>query len=391
MSSLTSNVEEPLSRSDSAPASAPIYKFVLTGGPCAGKTTAMAELQTHFSDKGYRVFLVPEAATLFFSNGVTFEDIQDPDVSFAFQQSIITTQMRLEDAMEGVAKALNCPSVILCDRGLMDGAAYTDKESWDKLLAKVNLNSTSCREGRYNAVFHMVTAANGAAEYYSLDNNAARTESIQQAIDTDNKLQRAWLGHPHLYLLRNIPGAGFEGKLAHLFQVVNKAVGMKVQQMDQHRMTLREPPDLEKIPEPFLEFEVERTALLVGETGHPFTNLEAESICSAHVRRRTQGGSSVYGLTHCTRHSDGCVTETKRIISEREYDTLLQFKDTTRAPVLQKRINFIYNDQSFELHSDISGPYMGKWVLYAKVPHTNDVEKPTFLSIGEDIGTVENI
>ncbi|MCR4816974.1 MAG: ATP-binding protein, partial [Bacteroidales bacterium] len=50
--------------------SCPITKIVLTGGPCAGKTTALARIVEHFSGMGYQVYTVPEAATLFSQSGV---------------------------------------------------------------------------------------------------------------------------------------------------------------------------------------------------------------------------------------------------------------------------------------------------------------------------------
>lgn len=53
----------------------PIYKIVLTGGPCAGKTTAMARLSSFLRARNFRVYTVPEAATLLFGNGATFLDL----------------------------------------------------------------------------------------------------------------------------------------------------------------------------------------------------------------------------------------------------------------------------------------------------------------------------
>ena len=40
-----------------------ITRIVLTGGPCAGKTSALARIQNEFSKLGYFVIFVPEAAT----------------------------------------------------------------------------------------------------------------------------------------------------------------------------------------------------------------------------------------------------------------------------------------------------------------------------------------
>ena len=41
-------------------------KIVLTGGPCGGKTTAITTLADKLRERGFGVFIVPEAASLIF-------------------------------------------------------------------------------------------------------------------------------------------------------------------------------------------------------------------------------------------------------------------------------------------------------------------------------------
>ena len=53
---------------------APIYRICLTGGPCSGKTTAIAQLEDLVEDKGVRVFTVPEAATLLMKSGAMIDN-----------------------------------------------------------------------------------------------------------------------------------------------------------------------------------------------------------------------------------------------------------------------------------------------------------------------------
>ena len=53
---------------------------------------------------------------------------------------------------------------------------------------------------RYIAIFHLVTAADGAEKFYSLENNGVRIESIEQAKAVDARTCRAWIGHPKLYV-----------------------------------------------------------------------------------------------------------------------------------------------------------------------------------------------
>jgi len=72
--------------------------------------------------------------------------------------------------------------VLLCDRGACDGKAYIDPAGWSKVIGRRNLtHDVPIREGRYHAVFHMVTAAKGAEPFYSLANNDTRTETVEVA------------------------------------------------------------------------------------------------------------------------------------------------------------------------------------------------------------------
>ena len=41
-----------------------VWKLVLTGGPCGGKTTGQARLSTFFENLGWKVYRVPEMATV---------------------------------------------------------------------------------------------------------------------------------------------------------------------------------------------------------------------------------------------------------------------------------------------------------------------------------------
>ena len=43
-------------------------------------------------------------------------------------------------------------------------------------------------------MFHLVTAANGAAAHYTLENNDARHETAEEAVLADNNTQAAWHG-----------------------------------------------------------------------------------------------------------------------------------------------------------------------------------------------------
>ena len=46
-----------------------ITRILITGGPCAGKTTVMAAISQDLTQLGYKVLVVPEAATLIMKGG----------------------------------------------------------------------------------------------------------------------------------------------------------------------------------------------------------------------------------------------------------------------------------------------------------------------------------
>ena len=70
----------------------------------------------------------------------------------------------------------------------MDGNAYVTKNIWNRILEDYDLNEHKLRDQRYDLVIHLSTAADGAEEFYSLENNQARSESIPFARELDKKL-----------------------------------------------------------------------------------------------------------------------------------------------------------------------------------------------------------
>lgn len=52
-----------------------IHRVVLTGGPCAGKTTSINKIKNFFENIGWKVFCVPETATILLSSGIYFYDL----------------------------------------------------------------------------------------------------------------------------------------------------------------------------------------------------------------------------------------------------------------------------------------------------------------------------
>jgi hypothetical protein len=72
-------------------------------------------------------------------------------------------QIALEDTYLDIAQMIDGqPVVILIDRGLLDGSAYVSQNNWQALLDDLGCNVVMLRDNRYDAVVHLVTAADGA-------------------------------------------------------------------------------------------------------------------------------------------------------------------------------------------------------------------------------------
>lgn len=52
------------------------------------------------------------------------------------------------------------------------------QEKWEQILAANNLNIVELRDARYNQIVHMVSAANGAEEFYTIEVNTSLYSNI---------------------------------------------------------------------------------------------------------------------------------------------------------------------------------------------------------------------
>uniref|UniRef100_T1JIA6 NadR/Ttd14 AAA domain-containing protein n=1 Tax=Strigamia maritima TaxID=126957 RepID=T1JIA6_STRMM len=100
-----------------------VFKLVLTGGPCGGKTTGQARLCTFFENLGWRVYRVPETASVLLSGGVKFTDLND-DEAYHFQENLLKTMLQMENTFFSLSEKSNKNCLVICDRGTMDAAAY---------------------------------------------------------------------------------------------------------------------------------------------------------------------------------------------------------------------------------------------------------------------------
>ena len=169
-----------------------IKKIVLTGGPCGGKTSAISRIVQSLSEMGYSVLVVPETATELIPNGI--RPFGDSLNSYNFQKVVISKQLHKEQLYNDISFILpNDNIVILYDRGLMDSKSYVTEEDFKELFKEFKLTESAVLS-RYDAIIHLVTAADGAEEYYTLENNEARSENAEEARILDKRTLNNWVG-----------------------------------------------------------------------------------------------------------------------------------------------------------------------------------------------------
>ena len=310
-----------------------ITKIVVTGGPCAGKTTAMSWITNTFTKQGYAVLVIPETATGLITSGVAPWTCEN-DVEYQRVQMFL--QKAKEQAYEYAAHHNKEKKIlIICDRGIPDNSAYMKKEDYEMILKEMGTNAVTERDS-YDAVFHLVTAADGAEKEYTLSNNGARTETIEQARAVDKRLMYAWTGHPHFRIIDN--STGFHEKMNRLIKEITSVLGEPLP-YEIERKFLIEYPDinyLESLPN-CQKVDIVQTYLL------------SASGKERRVRARGQNGHYIYYLTEKEPVSTGKRIEIERRLTQEEYIKYSMEADPNLHTIRKTRYCLSYNSVYFEI------------------------------------------
>lgn len=310
-----------------------ISKIVITGGPCAGKSTAMSWVQNEFTQMGYTVLFVPETATELITGGVAPWTC---GTNADYQKCQMKLQIEKEKIFEQAAATMNAEKIlIVCDRGLLDNKAYMNSQEFEQAVSAVGSNEVELRDS-YDAVFHLVTAAKGAEKFYTTANNAARKETPAEAAALDDKLISAWTGHPHLRVIDNT--ATFEDKMKSLIAEISSFLG-EPEPLEIERKYLIEYPDIA-----WLESNPTCRRIEIIQT-----YLKSKDGDEIRVRQRGADGNYIYFQTIKRKVSDLKRIEIEKRLSQAEYLRLLMEADTTKRQIRKTRYCLTYESRYFEI------------------------------------------
>ncbi len=347
-----------------------ITKIVLTGGPCAGKTTALVKVIEHFSSLGFKVFTIPEVPTMFTQAGMDYLTT-NREFFYEGEKATLEVQLALEDKFLRMAEACTEPCIIVCDRGTMDISAYMTKDMWEDITRAVGTSTAELRE-RYDAVLHLVSAADGAEQFYTTSNNASRNEpadekGLQIARMLDKKVISAWAGHSHLRVINN--HEDFEAKIKRVLKEISNVLALPSQIEEERKYIVRLIGD---IPE-CTTSEITQTYLV------------ADPDSEVRLRKRVwNNGKPVYLLNSKKKVSEHEQIETEQQVNSNLYITMMQQADPYRRTIEKTRRSFIWKGQFFEL--DTYKVPEGLMILETKgVTANEEVKIPPFLEAVEDI------
>jgi transcriptional regulator with XRE-family HTH domain/CYTH domain-containing protein len=346
-----------------------ITKIVLTGGPCAGKTTALSKIQQEFSNKGYHVVIVPETASELINNGISPQMMEK---NSDFQKILIKLQIEKENIWQSAVQKISGAEKILIvhDRGIMDSKAYMTEAEFNEALISLGMNQTEIRD-RYDAVFHLVTAAKGADEFYSNENNPARTETAEQAIALDDLTVSVWTGHPHLRVIDN--SGDFENKKFRLISEIASFLG-EPEPCEIERKYLIKYPDIKLLEN---NPKCHRVEIIQ-------TYLKSENGCELRVRQRGENGSYTYFRTEKRTVSDIKRIEIESRLSKDEYLALLMEADTAKKQIRKTRYCLMHENQYFEI--DVYPFWNDRAIMEIELSNADDnIVFPEYIDIIKEV------
>ncbi len=344
-----------------------ISKIVLTGGPCAGKTTALSWINNYFTKRGYKVLTVPETATELISNGISPKTCKS---NFDYQIEHIKLQKYKEQIFLESAQKMNTEKVlIVCDRGIIDNKAYMKDVDFKRILNE--LHTSEIKESdEYDAVFHLVSAAKGKESIYTLSNNIARSESIEEARILDDKIISAWTGHNHLRIIDN--STDFEEKLERLLKEITSFLGEPEPLEIERKYLIKYPniKDLEKMSN-CTKVDIIQTYLKSNEL-------------ERRVRARGIDENYSYYLTEKKEISNLKRIEIERKLTQDEYIKLLMEADNRLHTIHKTRYCISVNSQYFEI--DIYPEWKHQAIMEIELSNENEeIKIPKFIKIIKEV------
>lgn len=255
----------------------------------------------------------------------------------------------------------------------MDNKAYISDEQFHTILNKFNFKESTLLEN-YDMIIHLVTAADGKEEYYTLSNNTARSETVDEAIFLDRKTANAWIGHNNLKIIDN--RTEFDEKLNRVMDCIHNLLGNPIPIKHQRKFEI----DLEKSNLDYIingyhnKVFIEQTYL---------KKALQDSKQEIRLRKKVYKDQTIYYYTVQRKIDVGLsqIVIDKKII-EKDYYKIIAMYDE-QSTIKKTRYSFVKNKQYFKL--DI---FEDNFLAILEIEPTNEnqiINIPSELSVIKEV------
>ena len=326
---------------------------VVSGGPCGGKSTFLVRVRELLERYNIYPLIISETATELITAGATPKALGLQ----RFQEQLFLYTLSRESHYLEIAQQMNERQVvILCDRGVFDCAAYMGKDEYTEMIEHFGYSPSELMS-RYDLVIHLVTAASGAEDFYTLSNNAARTETPEEARSLDTRTQLAWLGHPHHMIVDN--STDFPAKIMRGLRSLSRILNMP------------EPTEIERKFRilNFVPTFIPEDAVTIAISQDYLTAIGSKE---RRLRKRMHDGETRFFYTEKSATDEPSTRiEREREITETEYLSLMEERDESLHTIQKTRYVFPFSGKLFEL--DIfEGRHEGLILLEVELQHIHD-------------------
>ena len=325
-----------------------IRKVVLTGGPGSGKTTVIESIKKNYGGK-YKVIIVDETASYLINMGIRpFGENSIPLIDF--QELVLKTQLSKEEVIDKSLEFLPDEDIlIIYDRGIMDNAAYISEEEFKEVIERVKTKETiQDFFDRYDLVLNLVSRK----DFYTTDNNPARSETVDDALSLGEKTLKVWTGHKNLKIVS--PKDDINDKIKDVLNYINLT-------------------DMDYVKKISRVANIEQTYL------------ESEDNVEKRLRKITMCGATTYSYTIHKIVNDKRIKISDNSISERTFNELFEFRDQKKNTINKDRYYFPYKDKYYTL--DIIDDY---GLLEINISEDEQVIIPPFIGVIEDVSKNED-
>lgn len=185
---------------------------VVSGGPCAGKSTLIEQLAVAAAQVGRELRILPEVPTQLMQSGVDLAHLAttDREAYLAAQKLIIQTE--LDFIAQHRRELAGTNGLIVLDRGVSDTYGYMTPDEVHRVAARYNKTPEELGYDSTDKVVYLpsVAACNPVAYEALKATNGTRYESAQEAAATCARTIANWAQHPELHIAEH---ADFAEKL----------------------------------------------------------------------------------------------------------------------------------------------------------------------------------